>query len=208
MQKGKLYVVSAPSGCGKGTILELVFARENKLFYSVSATTRAPRTGERDGVNYYFLTREQFQEKIAAGQMLEYAEFCGNFYGTPRGPVEEKLESGVDVILEIETQGAMQVKKSMPEAVLIFILPPSMQELRRRLNKRGTEPLDVIEKRLGAAEREISRATGYDYILVNAGLEDAVEDFCAVLRASKLTGNDAALRAKAILEEQETQAGS
>ena len=187
MNKGKLFVVSAPSGCGKGTILFEVLNKNKNLFYSVSATTRAPREGEIDGVNYYFLSKDEFKMEIDNGGMLEYAQYCDNFYGTPKKKVVEKLEQGIDVILEIETKGAMQVKGVMPEAVLIFILPPSVLELRRRLNKRGTEEESVIEKRVKEAEDEIRRAFNYDYIIMNDELDKAIEDFEAVLKASKLT---------------------
>ena len=187
MNKGKLFVVSAPSGCGKGTILLEVLNKNKNLFYSVSATTRAPREGEIDGVNYYFLSKDEFKREIDNGGMLEYAQYCDNFYGTPKKKVVEKLEQGIDVILEIETKGAMQVKGVMPEAVLIFILPPSVLELRRRLNKRGTEEESVIEKRVKEAEDEIRRAFNYDYIIMNDELDKAIEDFKAVLKASKLT---------------------
>ncbi|MFT3951965.1 MAG: guanylate kinase [Oscillospiraceae bacterium] len=187
MKTGRLYVVSAPSGCGKGTILARVFAQRDNLFYSVSATTRAPREGEQDGVHYHFLTTEEFTELIADGGVLEYASYCGNYYGTPKKQVLEKLQAGSDVILEIETQGALQIKKAMPEAVLIFILPPSVSELRRRLNKRRTETDEVIEKRVAEAAREISAASEYDYVMVNADLDRAIEDFKAILTASKLT---------------------
>lgn len=187
MNKGKLFVVSAPSGCGKGTILLEVLNKNKNLFYSVSATTRTPREGEIDGVNYYFLSKDEFKREIDNGGMLEYAQYCDNFYGTPKKKVVEKLEQGIDVILEIETKGAMQVKGVMPEAVLIFILPPSVLELRRRLNTRGTEEENVIEKRVKEAEDEIRRAFNYDYIIMNDELDKAIEDFKAVLKASKLT---------------------
>lgn len=186
INKGKLYVVSAPSGCGKGTILSEVFKNNDNLFYSVSATTRGPREGEADGVNYYFLSVEEFEKEIENGGMLEYAQFCDNYYGTPKQKVLEKLNQGIDVVLEIETNGAMQIKKAMNEAILIFILPPSVSELRRRLNKRGTEEQDIIDKRVNEAVDEIKKAREYDYIMMNDELEKAVEDFEAILKASKL----------------------
>lgn len=186
MSKGVLYVVSAPSGCGKGTILETVLKNNCNLYYSVSATTRNPRAGEIDGVNYYFHTKEEFQELIDTKGVLEYAQFCDNYYGTPRKHVEEKLEQGFDVILEIETKGAMQIKKNFPDAVSIFILPPSISELHRRLDKRRTESEDVIEKRLSEAKREIECAENYDYIMLNGELEKAILDFEAIITASKL----------------------
>ncbi len=187
MNSGVLYVVSAPSGCGKGTILETVLKNNKNIYYSVSATTRSPREGEKEGINYYFLSKEEFQKLIANQGMLEHACFCDNFYGTPRKQVEEKLREGYDVILEIETNGAMQIKKNFPDAILIFILPPSVSELRRRLFKRRTETEEVIEKRLSEAKYEISLAKNYDYIMINAELEKAISDFEAIIAASKLT---------------------
>lgn len=184
MAKGLLIVVSGPSGCGKGTLLAEVLKGE-QIYYSVSATTRAPREGEEDGVHYHFMTREGFLDLVHQGGMLEYAEFCGNFYGTPRKAVEDKLEEGVDVILEIEVQGAMKIKRSYPEAVFVFILPPSIEELRRRLEKRGSETGEVIQRRVQEAAREIETAVNYDYLVVNRTLEDAVDDLKAVIRGEK-----------------------
>lgn len=189
-KRGMLYVVSAPSGCGKGTILSEVFKRNKNIFYSVSATTRLPREGEVDGVNYFFMTKEQFKNLAENGQMLEYAEFCGNFYGTPRSAVEEKLDAGYDVVLEIETKGAMLVKERMPEATLIFILPPSVKELKRRLNKRGTETEDVINQRVSEAVGEIKKAYDYDYVMMNDELSDAIDDFISIMKVAKLEKNN------------------
>ena len=183
--KGILIVVSAPSGCGKGTILAEVL-KDEKFFYSVSATTRSPRPGETDGVNYHFLKKEQFEELIASGGMLEYAQYCDNYYGTPRDKVMEKLGEGKHVILEIEVQGAMQIREKCPEAVFIFIAPPSVGELRNRLSGRGTETAEVIEKRVSEAAHEISFAEKYDYVIVNDRLEEAIEDFRTVVRAEEL----------------------
>ncbi len=186
MSKGLLIVVSAPSGCGKGTVLAEVM-KEGGFFYSVSATTRSPRQGEKDGENYFFITRERFEELIGSGGMLEYAEYCGNYYGTPLEAVEKKLNEGMDVILEIEVQGAMKVKEKCPDAVLVFILPPALETLRHRLEKRGTESGQVIEKRVSEAYGEISKAYSYDYVIVNDALEDAVSDFLNVIKAEKMT---------------------
>ncbi len=186
MSKGILYVVSAPSGCGKGTILESVLNNNENLYYSVSATTRKPREGEIEGVNYYFYTKDMFKKMIQNGDMLEHAMFCENYYGTPKKKVEEKLDEGYDVILEIETNGAMQVKKNYPDAILIFILPPSVSELRNRLNKRKTESIDIIEKRLSEAIHEINCASEYDFIMVNGELMAAVDDFEGIIRSAKL----------------------
>lgn len=183
--KGLLLVVSAPSGCGKGTILGEILKDEG-FYYSISATTRAPREGEQDGVNYYFITKEEFEQRIARGGMLEYAQYCGNYYGTPKKEVEQMREAGRDVILEIEVEGAMKVRSLCPDAVFLFIAPPSVEELRRRLNKRGTEAAEVIEERVAQASRELSYADRYDYIIVNGELEKAIDDFRTIVRAEKL----------------------
>ena len=185
MSEGRLIVLSGPSGCGKGTMIEQIL-KDGGYMVSVSATTRAPRTGETNGVNYHFLSREEFEQRIAGNGLLEYAEYCGNYYGTPRREVEAALAEGRNVILEIEVQGALQVKKRFPEAVLIFTIPPSIDELRRRLHKRGTETEDVIEKRIARALDELPIAKQYDYIILNDALEDAVRDFFAVMRAESL----------------------
>lgn len=185
MSRGMLIVVSGPSGCGKGTILAEIL-KDDKFFYSISATTRSPRPGEVDGVNYLFLSKDKFEELIKEDGMLEYASYCENYYGTPRKPVEDMLEKGKHVILEIEVQGAMKIKEKCPEAVFLFILPPSLKELRRRLNKRGTEAEDVIEKRLNEAAGEIGQAYKYDYAVINGDLDAAVEDIKDVIRAEEL----------------------
>ncbi len=184
-KKGMLIVVSAPSGCGKGTLLAQVLKDDN-FYCSVSATTRSPREGEKDGVNYWFISPEEFRRRIDEGDMLEYAEYCGNYYGTMRSQVYKKLNEGRDVILEIEVQGAMNIRRSCPEAVLVFLLPPSLATLRHRLEKRGTEDEETISRRVGEAAREISQAEKYDYIIVNDAIEDAVSDFLTVVRAEKL----------------------
>ncbi len=183
--KGLLLVVSAPSGCGKGTILGEIL-KDDSFYYSISATTRAPREGEQDGVNYHFITKEEFEQRIAQGGMLEYAQYCGNYYGTPKKEVEQMRDAGRDVILEIEVEGAMKVRALCPDAVFLFIAPPSGEELRRRLNKRGTEAAEVIEERVSQAARELSYANRYDYIIVNGELEKAIQDFRTVVRAEKL----------------------
>lgn len=185
MHKGLLIVVSAPSGCGKGTILSEVL-KQDDFFYSVSATTRQPRPGEENGVHYRFLTRDDFQSLVQKNGMLEYAEYCENYYGTPRKAVEDQLLQGKNVVLEIEVQGAMKIRESFPEAVFIFILPPTIDELRDRLEKRGTETSEVIQKRIDEAEQEIKMAVYYDYWIVNNKLEVAVDDFIAIIRSEKL----------------------
>lgn len=185
MNKGRLIVLSAPSGCGKGTMLEQIL-KDESFFCSISATTRAPRENEIDGKNYYFISREEFRKLIAENGVLEYAEYCGNYYGTPLKPVNEMLENGKNVILEIEVKGAMKVKKLRPDTLMIFILPPSVAELRRRLNKRGTESAEVIEARVAEAASEIKIASQYDYVIVNDALEVAVNDFKAIIKAESM----------------------
>ncbi len=184
-QKGLLLVVSGPSGCGKGTVLSRVFAKQPNTYYSVSATTRPPRPGEENGVQYYFLTREAFEERIASGQMLEYAQYAGNYYGTPAQAVDAQLAQGKNVVLEIEVQGAKQVKLRRPDAVMVFIMPPSMKELRHRLQERGTEAQEVIQRRMDTARLEMPQAKDYDYIVFNDTVEEAAEDICAILRAGR-----------------------
>ncbi|MBQ6633083.1 MAG: guanylate kinase [Ruminococcus sp.] len=180
MSKGRLFIVSAPSGCGKGTILAEVF-KDREVYYSVSCTTRKPREGEVDGVNYFFLSEEQFSQMIAEDGFLEYATFAEHSYGTPRKAVMEKLEQGIDTVLEIETNGAFQVKEKIPEAVMIFILPPSVRELDRRLRKRGTEDEETISKRVSEAEGEIKRSFEYDYVIMNDDLDPAIADFKEII---------------------------
>lgn len=184
-KKGRLIVLSAPSGCGKGTILAEILKDEN-IYCSISTTTRKPRTGEIDGVNYYFISNEQFEANIKSGKMLEYAQYCENYYGTLIEEVDVNLNQGKDVILEIEVQGAFKVKAVRPESVMVFVVPPSIGELRRRLLKRATEKEEVINKRIAKAVEEIPYATKYDYIIVNNALEDAINDFRAVIMAERL----------------------
>lgn len=185
MNKGRLIVFSAPSGCGKGTMLAEILKDKNYCV-SVSATTREPREGEVDGVNYHFISKGDFLQKVADSEFLEYAEYCDNYYGTLISEVDGRLNDGLNVILEIEVQGAMKIREKRPDALFIFIAPPSVNELRRRLKKRGTETDEVIEKRVSQAAGEIALAQKYDYIIVNDALEDAVSDFFAVMRAEKL----------------------
>ena len=155
-EKGILVIVSAPSGCGKSTVLRCLMQKRPKLHFSVSATTRQPRAGERDGVEYFFVTRERFMQMVEEDAFLEHAEFVGNHYGTPRAEVEQRLEDGYDVYLDIDVQGALQVRAKRPETLLIFILPPSMEELERRLISRGKDDMETIRRRLAEAARECS----------------------------------------------------
>lgn len=191
MNKGRLIIFSAPSGCGKGTMLEQILKDDN-FCVSVSATTRSPREGEIDGVNYHFLSTDDFMSRIDNGDFLEYASYCDNFYGTLRSEVDRMLEQGKNVILEIEVQGALKVMKKCPTALSVFIAPPSVGELRRRLHKRGTETDEIIEKRIAQSSREIALASKYDYIIINDALEDAVDDFFSVVRAEQLRAENSA----------------
>ncbi len=180
-----LFVVSAPAGCGKDTILNELFKKTDTAGYAVSATTRAPREGEVDGVHYHFLTKENFTSLINNGEVLEYAEYCGNYYGTLKRSVEDLLNNGKDAVLKIEVEGALNIKKLFPEACLVFILPPSWEELERRLRGRGTETEESIVKRIAQAKTEFESAVNYDYLIVNDQLETAVDDLIAVFRAEK-----------------------
>lgn len=180
---GKLFVFSGPSGAGKGTICKRLLEEVDELAVSVSMTTRAPRNGEVDGVSYYFTEKEAFEENIAKGKLLEYAEVYGNYYGTPKEPVIEKLQAGIDVILEIDMQGALKVKENYPDGVFVFILPPSMSILRKRLTGRGTETKEAIELRLGETLKELSYIEKYDYCVVNGELEEAVARAKAIIMA-------------------------
>lgn len=183
-QKGLLIVISGPSGVGKGTVRKALFQRtQQNLVYSVSMTTRQPRNGEVDGVDYYFVNQEQFQSQIDNGNLLEYATFVGNFYGTPKDKIEQELDKGNEVVLEIEVNGAMQVKEKMPEAVFIFIAPPSFSALENRLYTRGTESAETIKERLQKASREIKLANQYDYIVINDTVDNAADRIMAIIRA-------------------------
>ena len=182
---GKLFILSGPSGAGKGTICKEVLAQTSRddVQLSVSMTTRNPRNGETEGASYYFVSKEEFLRKIEAGGLLEHAEVYGNYYGTPKQPVIEKLAAGIDVILDIDMQGALKVKENYPDGVFIFILPPSMSELRKRLTGRGTETAEAIEMRLGETLKELSYIDKYDYCVVNGKLEEAVNRVKSILIA-------------------------
>ena len=184
-KQGLLYVLSGPSGCGKGTVVRELLDRNENIFLSVSATTRSPRSGEVHGQHYYFLSKEQFEEQIAADGMLEHANYCGNYYGTPKEAVMKMCRDGKDVILEIEVQGALQIKKKCPEAVLIFILPPSLEELSRRLIDRNTEDMDTVYKRLSKSTEEMQYAKEYDYTVVNDTVLETVNQIVAIMEAEK-----------------------
>jgi guanylate kinase len=181
--KGLLIVLSGPSGVGKGTVCKALRRRMPELVYSVSATTRAPRIGERDSVNYFFKTREEFEAMIARDELLEWAEYVGNYYGTPRKFVEETMAEGRDIILEIDVQGALQVKRRFPEGIFIFLLPPSLDELKNRIEQRGTESAETIRSRLEAAVEELKQIEHYEYAVVNDRIEAAASRIEAILTA-------------------------
>ncbi|MBC1522080.1 guanylate kinase [Listeria aquatica] len=186
-ERGLLIVLSGPSGVGKGTVREAIFKDpETKFEYSISMTTRKPREGEKEGVDYYFRNREQFEAAIKEGRMLEYAEYVGNYYGTPLDYVEEKLASGVDIFLEIEIKGAMKVKERMPEGIFIFLTPPDLAELKNRLIGRGTEPLEVINERMKTARAEIEMMASYDYAVVNDVVSEAVRKIKGIVETEHL----------------------
>jgi len=183
-EKGLLVIISGPSGVGKGTIRKALFQiPDNNFCYSVSMTTREPRNGEVDGQDYFFVSREEFERRIKDNGFLEYAEFVGEYYGTPLDYIERQMEEGKEVIVEVEVQGALQVQEKIPEAVFIFIVPPSKKALIERLEKRGTDTAEKIKKRIEKAEREYSLAYKYDYIVVNDEVSNAADRIYAIIRA-------------------------
>ncbi|MCI6006451.1 MAG: guanylate kinase [Blautia sp.] len=183
MNKGILVVVSGFSGAGKGTVMKELMRRYDNYALSVSVTTRAPRPGEEDGREYFFRTKEEFEQLVREDALIEYAGYVDNYYGTPRSYVEQKLEEGKDVILEIEIQGAMKVKEKNPETLLVFVTPPTVEELKRRLEGRGTEKADVIASRLSRAAEEAEGMDAYDYILINDDLDECVERMHALIQS-------------------------
>lgn len=184
-ERGLLIVLSAPSGCGKSTVVSGLLQKRDKLKFSVSATTRAPRAGEVDGKDYFFVSHEKFAEMVEKGEFLEHARYVENSYGTPRGPVERELDAGNDVLLDIEIQGAFQVHTQRPDALMVFLLPPSFEELEKRLILRGKDSPEVIRRRLEVARRECLEAEKYDYRIVNDDVERAVSEFNAIIEAER-----------------------
>ncbi|EPZ39298.1 guanylate kinase [Anoxybacillus ayderensis] len=200
-ERGLLIVLSGPSGVGKGTVRKALFSQPDiQLQYSISVTTRKPREGEVDGVDYFFKTREQFEQMIRQNELLEWAEYVGNYYGTPIEYVEKTLQEGKDVFLEIEVQGAMQVRKVFPEALFIFLAPPSLSELRKRIEMRGTESEDLIRDRLQAAKEELEMMDAYDYVVENDQVELACERIKAIVMAEHCRRERVAQRYKKMLE--------
>ena len=183
MRRGKTFIICGPSGVGKGTVVARLLASNRNLYFSVSATTRQPRHGEVDGVHYHFLSREQFQQWIAEDAFLEHAEFVGNYYGTPKKYVDAAMDQGRDVILDIEIQGAEQVHQQRPEAVRIYVAPPSWAELERRLIGRGTEDMEKVRSRLERGKQEFAAASSFDYFVINDTVDNAVTEISAIMLA-------------------------
>jgi guanylate kinase len=200
-ERGLLVVLSGPSGVGKGTVRKALFELEgHDLVYSISMTTREPRDGEVEGEDYYFVSREEFEHRIKEDGFLEYAEFVGNYYGTPKDKVEEQMEQGKEVVLEIEIQGALQVREKAKDAVFVFIAPPTKEALYRRLLRRGTEDPETIQRRMDKAEREFPLAHKYDYIVVNDEVTNAADRILAIIRAEHAKTERAIYKYKEMLE--------
>ncbi len=185
-QRGLLVVISGPSGTGKGTVCKKLLSERKNVRYSVSATTRKPREGEVEGQNYFFVSESQFLDMLEKDALIEWDKYCDNYYGTPKAYVDECVDKGMDVILEITVEGALEIKQKYPECVLIFIIPPSLEELRRRIESRNTECCDVIEKRLLNATNELKYVSKYDYLILNDSIDDAVLNIQKVLDAERL----------------------
>lgn len=200
-QKGILFILSGPSGVGKGTVRQRLFEHETHLKYSVSATTRNKRPGEKHGVDYFYKSHEEFQDMIAQKKLLEHAQYVNNYYGTPRDYVEEQLELGNDVFLEIEVQGAMQVKENFPQGVFIFLFPPSLDELKNRIITRGTETDDLVLNRLQEAKNEISMMSEYDYVVVNDHVDHAVSKVQAIIMSEHCKRERIETQYKKIMED-------
>ena len=186
MNKGGVFIISGPSGSGKDTVMTELFKKMPELLFSISSITRAMRAGEREGEKYNFITREKFEDMLINDRLLEHNEFVGNYYGTPREPVERAVANGQDMVIEVDVNGAAQIREKLPEAVSIFIMPPSFAELKRRLSGRGTESEELIQKRLTSALGEIKRAVEYDYIVVNKDIAAAADNIMSVILSSRL----------------------
>lgn len=182
---GQVIVISAPSGSGKGSVISGLLEKNNDMWLSVSTTSRKIRDNDIPGVTYNFVSKEEFEEKINDDYFLEYTNYVGNYYGTPKGPIREKIEQGIDVILEIEIEGASNIKKLIPEAIFIFIMPPSLKTLVKRLKKRGTDSKDKIIERFHTAYKEINEVSKYNYVVINDNLEDAINKVDAIIKAEK-----------------------
>lgn len=200
-QKGILFILSGPSGVGKGTVRKSLFEQSTDLRYSISMTTRNPREGEVDGVDYFFKSREEFESLIEQGQLIEHAEYVGNYYGTPRQYVEETLNQGKDVFLEIEVQGALKVRENFPQGVFIFLIPPSLEELKDRIVNRGTETEEKVKNRLLAAKEEIDMMDAYDYVVVNDEIDHAVQKVQSIVSSEHCKRERVAHQFKKALEE-------
>lgn len=184
-ERGQLIVLSGPSGVGKSTVIAELFAQRSNIYFSVSYTTRQPRVGEQDGVNYNFVSREEFERMIADDELLEYAEYVDNYYGTSMKLIQEKLDAGIDVLLDIEVQGAAKVRARCPDALFIFIIPPSFEELSRRIHRRNTDSEEVIAGRLAKARQEFREIPKYDYLVINDKVANAVHEIEAILTAAE-----------------------
>ncbi len=201
-ERGLLIVLSGPSGVGKGTVRQAIFESDDNDFdYSISMTTRKKRVGERDGIDYFFSTKEEFEALIESGGLLEYAEYVGNYYGTPLGYVEKTLQSGKDVFLEIEVQGALQVREKMPEGIFIFLTPPDLKELKSRIIGRGTDEMAIIEQRMAKAIEEIDLMRYYDYAVENDKVENAVRKIKQIIESEHLKVSRVIQRYKKMIEE-------
>ena len=197
MNKGRLFVISGPSGCGKDAIIKRVLAELPDIYFSISSITRPMRDNEVQGEKYNFISLDEFEQLIKNDGLLEYNEYLGNYYGTPKRPIEKAIKNGKEAIVEVDVNGAANIRKINPDIVSIFILPPSLEELKKRLIGRGTESEDIVKKRLMSARDEIARANEYDYIIINDCLEDAVNDFITIIKSDRHSTN----RTKYLIEE-------
>lgn len=204
MNKGRLFILSGPSGIGKDTVLKELLKKHDNIRLSISSVTRQPRQGETDGEKYNFISRAEFEKMLKNDELLEHNEYCGNYYGTPKAPVEKWLSEGNDVILEIDVNGAAHIREKMPQAISVFMMPKSMDVLYKRLSARGTEKPEVIQMRLKQAVYEISRAGEYDYVFINDELSKAVDDFYAIIRANALLKDNMTDIINEVLEDAES----